>query len=78
MHYSVQAISFEKLHNLGSIELGTSDPSWQIAQDLVAFEFLLDGNVYINLSRRRKTIVVSTDGGDDPILLLRREDVQVQ
>lgn len=76
MHYMVQAISLGRLHTLGGIELGESDPNWLIARSLEEREFLLDRKVIINLSKRRKTIVVSTLD-DEPILLLRREDVQI-
>lgn len=77
MNYYVQAICFNSLHPLGTIELGSSDPNKRIATSLVESEFLLDRDVLINVSAKRKVIVVTTTK-DEPILILRREDVQVQ
>ena len=76
MLYYVQAIYLNELYPLGTIELGSSDPNERIAVSLVEAEFLPDRNVYINVSARRKVVVVTTSN-DEPVLILRREDVQV-
>lgn len=77
MLYYVQAICLNELHPLGTIELGSSDPNRRIAMDLFESEYLLDKDVLVNVSAKRKVIFVTTMK-DEPILMLRREDVQVQ
>jgi len=77
MQYLVQAVCLNELCSLGTIELGSSDPNSRIIMDLLECEYILDKNVLLAISVRRKVILVSTDE-DEPILILRRDDLQVQ
>jgi len=77
MQYLVQAVCLNELCSLGTIELGSSDPNSRIIMDLLECEYILDKNVLLAISVRRKVILVSTDE-DEPILILRRNDVQIQ
>ena len=75
MQYLVQAVCLNELCSLGTIELGSSDPNNRIIMDLLECEYILDKNVLLAISVRRKVILVSTDE-DEPILILRRDDLQ--
>ena len=77
MQYLVQAVCLNELVSLGTIELGSSDPNARIIMDLLECEYILDKNVLLAISVRRKVILVSTNE-DEPILILRRNDVQIQ
>jgi len=77
MQYLVQAVCLNELCSLGTIELRSSDPNSRIIMDLLECEYILDKNVLLAISVRRKVILVSTNE-DEPILILRRNDVQIQ